>query len=366
MKKLFAILFLTTISFNSFAQTQTTLNFLRQEIDPVTVGLGGSAAAGGAGLFSIKQNPAHLNQVQEWEILYADRGFQNLAFSDDLQYHHLSAAYRINDKHSLGLSWRNFTWGEVVVTDGSGRIIKKGTAKDFSVALVYGLNITKSLQAGISFKYLISDLVGATSNSWATDIGLKWQLFKKSCFSLETTDFYGLKEVSLPDNNKGIFFGAALLNAGPQVSFITPEQKDPIPQMLRLGFSWQVVTSPLVGIRTVLDFNKDLVKTRVKGYEKTSDAFYKAWFTAWGGSPFREAAYHAGVEVRLAYLLSFRFGVRYQPFQENLNNTLLTLGFGIDLKYFSIHYGKWLERENMSLLYKDSHVIGIRVGNIHF
>ncbi|MFZ0390296.1 MAG: hypothetical protein WAN36_07525, partial [Calditrichia bacterium] len=180
--KLLVLFFWLSISIQfSFAQNQTTLNFLRQEIDPVTVGLGGSAAAGGAGLFSIKQNPAHLNQVQEWEILYADRRLMHRPLREDRYHFHLAAAYRINARHSLALSWRDFYRGDIVYIDDNGYPVKIGEQEDFALTLVYGLKWSESLYAGISFKYLRSDSdFKGLAKGWAVDAGISWQIFRKS------------------------------------------------------------------------------------------------------------------------------------------------------------------------------------------
>lgn len=346
-----------------FAQGATILDFLKWNIDPVAVGRGGSVVAAGAGLHSIYYNPAHLNQVTAWDVAYQRRSFSSLYLPKDWTYFAAAAAYRLNEQNVLSLYWQRMGFGEMVTANEQGIINKRGTAKDFAIGLTYGRKITPKFSGGITFKYLRSDLLGAAANGWAFDLGLNLQnLLPGVTLRFPGTKIPGLERFKPPEEKTGIQLGASLLNAGPQMYYLAPKQKDPIPQLLRLGFAYNAVSSPLVHFKLLFDFEKELVRRE----EVIADEFYKAWFTAWKGKPFTEATYHFGVDLSLVYLFSARFGFQYQPFAEWYNNTTLTFGLGINLKYFSIQYGRWLDRENVGHLYKDSYIIGVRVGNIQF
>ena len=346
-----------------FAQGATILDFLKWNIDPVAVSRGGSVVAEGGGLHSIYYNPAHLNKVTAWEVTYQRRSFSTLYLPKDWNYFAAAAAYRFDEKNVLSLHWQRMGFGEAIPSVEQGIIDKRGTAKDFAIGFTYGRKITPKISGGITLKYLRSDLLGAAANGWAFDLGLNLQnLLPGITLRFPGIEIPGLLRFKPQGETIGVQLGAALLNAGPQMYYLAPKQKDPIPQLLRLGFAYNALSSPLVHFKLLFDFEKELVRREAV----IADEFYKAWFTVWKGQPLKEAIYHFGLDARLAYVLSLRFGFRYEAFQNYFNNTILTMGFGINLKYFSIQYGKWLDRENISSLYRNSYIIGIRIGNIRF
>lgn len=355
----FVLVFLFTNGYNLIAQGQTILDFLKWDIDPVAVGRGGAATSQGEGFNSIFYNPAHINQFQSWNVSYYHRSFPSPVLPRDWNYFTLGAAYRFKEKNVIGLYWRKFGFGELITTDNMGNIVKRGTAKDFAVGIIYGRKLSSRLTAGLTFKYLRSDLVGAAANGWAFDLGLKCA----NILPILTVEIPGreIPELQLfkPSyESRGLQLGITLLHAGPQVYYLVPEQKDPIPQRIRLGIAHYVLTSPLLQVQTQFDFEKELVH-RPDIY---ADDFYKAWFTGWKGKTLKEATYHFGVDMRLAYIFNIRWGYQYQPFEDYFTSHVTTIGLGIKYKYVSFQYGTWLYRNNLSPLYNDSVVLSFNVG----
>lgn len=349
--------------FPLFAQNQTIMDFLKLDIDPVAVGRGGTATSDGEGFNSVFYNPANIDQFKTWDLSYGHRSFPSPAILPDLNYFTVGGVYRFNEKNIVGLYWRKFGFGEFVTTDFMGNIVKRGTAKDFAIGIIYGRKLSSSLTGGLTFKYLRSDMVWAVANGWAIDVGVKWSnLLPNTTLNFPGEGIRKLNFFKPETETKGLNIGCALLNAGPHVHYLSPDQKDPIPQRIRLGIAYHVITSSPLQVQTLFDFEKELVY-RPGIY---ADEFYKAWFTAWKGKTLKEATYHFGVDIRLAYIFNFRWGYQYQPFEDYFNSNVTTIGFGINLKYVSFQYGTWLDRNNLAPLYMDSVVFSVSAGNIVF
>ncbi|NIW42634.1 MAG: hypothetical protein GWN14_18830, partial [candidate division Zixibacteria bacterium] len=238
------------------------------------------------------------------------------------------------------------------------------------LGLTYGQRFSDHFQGGITIKFLRSfaGKIGGediSANSWAVDLGVNWiNLFPSSTFQLPSRNELIGKDWRKQIDNRGINIGVALLNAGPDIAYINESQADPIPQRLGIGVAYQLLASPVIGLGGLFDFEKELVHRD----EGDTDPFYQAWVTGWQGKTFKEAIYHFGAELQLVSVISFRYGYRYAPFQGVFDNEtgISTIGLGLDLKYISLHYGQWIDKDQLSVLRKNTYVIGLSMGNIEF
>lgn len=373
MGKIFVLLafFNCFVSFSLNAQNLfTALDFLKWPIDPVAIGRGESGTASAAGVQSLTFNPAHVNQLQSYQVFYNRQSFGEHVVSD-FSYFMAGAAYRLKEEHTLAIYWRRFGFGETFRTDPLWVFNEKFEPYDMSLGLVYGRRFGENLFGGVTLKYLRSFLGSfrdedITANSWAFDLGInRVNLFPSLTFKPSgTVNSEFIKKIQKPNRFQGLNIGAALLNAGPRIAYIDERQADPIPQRLRVGIAYQAVSSEIFGLQALFDFEKELVH-KDEGKMK-ADPFYKAWFTGWEGKTFKEAIYHFGIEVQLISIVNFRYGYRYEPLQEYFDKGVSTLGFSVDTKYASLHYGKWIDKDNISALIRGSYVIGVSVGNIKF
>lgn len=357
VKIIFHILILCNVTI--FAQNVTVLSFLQWDISPSAVSRGATSTAFGSKFSTIQYNPANINFLQKWTLSYNHRSF-GAGLPDGFSYILLGGSFRFNKKHSAGLFWQRFSFGKIIRTDIDGNTIEEVTAQDFALGAIYGIRFTKNFNGGLVFKFLRSDIFGTDANSWAFDIGVRWQnLLTSSTFTIHAQDMESLGTFKPAETYSGIGIGIALLNAGPHIAYLDPSQPDPIPQRLRLGIAYHTISSTVLRLILLFDFEKELVH---RG-EDQADSFVKAWFTSWKEQPFKNATYHFGLDMNLIYIFSLRFGYQYQLFQD-YSSSVFTLGFGIDLKFLSIQFGTWLQRENISALQMDSNLWGIRVGDI--
>jgi hypothetical protein len=58
----------------------------------------------------------------------------------------------------------------------------------------------------------------------------------------------------------GPAIGIAIQNIGPHVEYMDQNQRDPLPQNLRLGLAWQIVDTDIAGVLISADIQKLLVK----------------------------------------------------------------------------------------------------------
>lgn len=343
----------------------TVLDFLKWPIDPVAVGRGESGTASATGIQALTFNPAHVNQLQSYEVFYNRRALGE-SLTDDLGYFVAGVAYRFKEKHILTIYWRRFGYGELAKTDPHGFVSETYNPYDMALGLVYGRGFGEDFTGGITLQFLRSTLSGTAENSWAFDLGInRVNLFPSLTFipSGELNSEF-IKRIQKSGCFQGLNIGAALLNAGPHIAYLDESQADPIPQRLRVGIAYQAISSEIFGIEALFDFEKELVHWNED--ERKADPFYKAWITGWQGKTFKEAIYHFGIEVQLISVLNFRYGYRYEPFQDYFEKGVSTLGFSVDTKYVSLHYGRWINKDNISALYSGSYVIGLSVGNIPF
>jgi len=372
-QRIFLVLFLTFLfAFNSGAQTPTQMNFLVFDTHPLAVGQGGAGTASTEGIKGSFYNPALIGNTNRWELSYNRRIFQEPYFFFDIDYYTLAAAYRILPHDVLGIRFQREGLGENILVDPHGNIIKKEKSYEFALTFIYGHQFSKQFTAGIAFKYLYSKYFSATKDrpglkakGWAFDIGiLRKNIFPSLTFSFPNVTITGWDFFKPEQEEKGVTLGIALLNAGPHVWYIDPSQKDPIPQTLRLGLAYTIISSPVFQLQGVFDFEKRLVHRE----KIIADEFYKAWFTAWKDRPFKQAIYHFGANIRLFYIMNFTLGYQYQPFLDKTisDRSLFTMGLGINLKYFSIQYGDWLAKEDNSPFYRKSYVFSVQLQDIFF
>lgn len=116
---------------------------------------------------------------------------------------------------------------------------------------------------------------------------------------------------------QGLSFGLALLNAGPdRLEYLDETQRDPLPQIFRLGVAYNAVDTDEIGVLLAVDLDKELVERDESGLP---DGFVKSWFTSWGDG---FDGFHFGAEFNVYHIFAFRFGR-----DEELN---FNSGFGDD------------------------------------
>jgi hypothetical protein len=235
----------------------------------------------------------------------------------DLWHLHVAGAYQpwyMMDIGGFAMDWNFINFGTNDLTDGQGRTIGKTKSYEYVYTSGCGFNLEKigikNHAFGISTKYIYSALAPGSgpngegvSQSYAFDFGYLWQL--------------------LPY----IRFGFTFANMGPAVSYVSQDQKDPIPFTINTAVAYKdnfsINKIKVFELAAELRSNIEVVKNYP---DKDPDPFWKAIYTGLLHDTsktimdkFHEINWHAGfdatflntVSVRQGYLFD-KSGQRYE------------------------------------------------------
>lgn len=218
---------------------------------------------------------------------------------------------------------------------------------EFAVAAGYATKITDNLGIGVNARYIRSQLapIGTAqeagkgvANGFSFDVGM---LYKPQSVTIPFTDV---------DIGNRLSLGFNVSNIGPKIFYIDEAQADPLPMNLRMGFAFDILQSEYNNFTFETDFNRLLVKKYDNG---TSDQFYKAFFTTWGGKTIDEQLRLFDSSIGFEYwygsprLIALRFGYFYEdPSSGNRRYTTFGAGVRYDSYGFDFSYINAQQDEN--------------------
>ncbi len=241
-----------------------------------------------------------------------------------------AAGFSLGRWLNFGASYRRFEYGQYIVTDEAGFPLFKINPNDNTLCAGYAAAPTPWLSAGVNAKYIFLDDFYLARRSevistFGFDIGL---FFHDLCPFLtyadsghdfdSAADTFGgfLKRQSLP-RSRGISFGIAMQNIGPNFSYKDSQVEDPLPHKLRAGFAWRLMDTDQMGILIGTDVSRYLVGTI--------------------GTVYKNVNYHFGAEFSLDHILTLRGGyvsrVEYAP-----NYFTVGASVGLDRLHFDLSY----------------------------
>lgn len=168
----------------------------------------------------------------------------------DMYYDYLGVSRTLKNQGTIGGNIIYLTTGKTEVYDQYGTYLGDYTTFDISIGASYGFKVNPQLGVGINAKFIYSYLVagwvfdampelgierGGTGLSWALDGGA---LYKP------------LKNLSV---------GASLSNIGPNISYTSSGESDPLPRMLRLGVKYTPLEKENVKLSLTPEVTKVLV-----------------------------------------------------------------------------------------------------------
>ena len=218
-----------------------------------------------------------------------------------LYYVHIAGNQYVEDLGNLGINATYMTYGKQERTGenppGPGEEPETFSSYDLSIATSYGYQLSQKTGAGLTFKFILSDLApegaGETESSergqgisYAFDLGLKHKGVDfgqilvspyNGALSLYNgvASLTGLKKARLSKYSipvEKLDFGFNFQNIGPNITYINESQADPLPMNWRMGFSYRALESELNKFTFNLDMNKVLAN---------DDPVFKRMFTAW-------------------------------------------------------------------------------------
>lgn len=249
-----------------------------------------------------------------------------LAFSPWLPQFHADLYYsngtygrfieKLNGTVAINLILMNL--GEFQYTDINGNAQGTFTSTEFAIGASYGTMIAEDLAAGITVRYIQSNLT-ATSNSSKNagrgisagfDLAMLW------------------KPTHLGPVEDRLSLGFNLQNVGPKMTYIN--ESDPLPTTLRLGFGFKVFEDEFNKLTVSGDFAKLLV------YRDgvNADPVPKSFITAWQ-NPGAEWAF--GAEYWYNKLIALRAGYFWEPAAIG-NREYLNFGAGVKYNIFKLDF----------------------------
>jgi hypothetical protein len=210
-------LLLPALAFGQAKVGTAGAQFLKIGVSARAVGMGEAFLAVSDDASAIYYNPAGLVQLSGLEVMAS-----HIDYPADINYEFLGVAYpRFGGVWGLGLYMLNS--GDMSLNDyfhpsdedpySSGQTF---TAKDYAVALSYGVSLTDRFSVGLSFKFIDELYEEERASGWAADVG-----------TLYNTGFRGFK------------IAMAISNLGPDMKFI--EQSYPLPMSFKFGGSLDVI-----------------------------------------------------------------------------------------------------------------------------
>ena len=195
-----------------------------------------SGAMGDAGVAispdanAVHWNPAKLVFIDEMN----DMGY-SLSYSpwlralvNDINLAYLSGYKRLDRFSSIGVSLRYFSLGSITFTDVYGQTIRDFNPNEFAVDIAYSRKLSDNFSAGLTARYIFSNLTGGTQVAGAsTKPG--------QSISTDLSFYYQSNPFDIGDMPSSLAFGANISNIGAKMAYTENADRDFIPTNLRLG-----------------------------------------------------------------------------------------------------------------------------------
>ena len=221
-----------------------------------------SGAMGDAGVAispdanAVHWNPAKLVFIDEMN----DMGY-SLSYSpwlralvNDINLAYLSGYKRLDRFSSIGVSLRYFSLGSITFTDVYGQTIRDFNPNEFAVDLAYSRKLSDNFSAGLTARYIFSNLTGGTQVAGAsTKPG--------QSISTDLSFYYQTNSFDIGDMPSSLAFGANISNIGAKMAYTENADRDFIPTNLRLGSALNMDLDEYNKFTFTIDANKLLIPT---------------------------------------------------------------------------------------------------------
>lgn len=341
IKKACTLLFFLFISISSgFAQVGvTSVPFLQIEPDSRAAGMGNTGVAIADNASAIFWNPAGLgfqrgNQVS---ITHSEWLPQ---FNADLFYDYLVGKYYLENVGTIGAHITFLNLGEQVRTSAQGSRINRFNSYELSAGLSYGVQLNRNFSLGTGLRFIYSSLAEGQVSGQEINPG--------SSVGVDIAGMYKSDTFNLLNRDAHVNAGLNISNIGPEMRYTDNGQKDPLPTMLRVG--WSLTTNlDKDGINTLTianDISKIMARVDTSG---NSTGSVKALFSSWDS--FQRKTGNGTTTLSLGEQLMFATGLEYWYndlfalrggfYYENPNNgdrQYITLGAGLRYKFFGVDF----------------------------
>lgn len=361
-----AALFFMWPAFTNAQVAITAVPFLQIEPDSRGAGMGNTGVAIADNASALFWNPAGLafQKGSNQASITHSNWLANFNVND-LFYDYVVGKYYVEGIGTFGAHLTYLNLGEQAETrEDSPDIVSRFNSYELAFGGSYGLEVNKNLGVGTSLRIIYSSLASGVSGISAQKINPGTSVAVDLSFLYRTDPF------DLGGRNARFSFGTNLSNLGPGIQYTDNAQKDPLPTILRFGWSFDLDLDD-EGINKITIANDiSKVMARQESYEvQSGDSTVveyrpmkplKALFNSWnsferptGGGDFVDVGVFqqfmigAGLEYWYADQFALRGGYYYED-PNNGDREYITFGAGIRYSFIGVDFSyiKTLESDH--------------------
>ncbi|MEZ4983728.1 MAG: type IX secretion system outer membrane channel protein PorV [Saprospiraceae bacterium] len=271
----------------------------------------------------------------------------------DVYLAYLTGFKKLSDLEALGFGLRYFSLGSIQFTDVNGEPLLTGRPNEFEVALAYSRVLSDNFTAGLTGKFIYSNLAAGQQ----LDGGEIIKAGIAGAADVSFTYHNELKSGSLEDSELTV--GLALTNIGSKITYTKSIDRDFLPANFGLGAAWKMGFDDYNTLTIAADVNKLMVPTPCPlgvecdpdNEDRRAQSPVSAMFSSFGDAPegFSEEMKELMVSVGLEYWYNEQFAVRAGYFGEHLQKggrKYLTMGLGLKYNIFGLNFSYLIPTTN--------------------
>ncbi|MBS1645543.1 MAG: type IX secretion system outer membrane channel protein PorV [Bacteroidetes bacterium] len=247
-----------------------------------------------------------------------------------------------NHNQAISASLRYFSLGDINYVDINASPTGTGKPREFSLDLGYSRKLSEVLSAGVSLRYIHSNIASGLAGGSGAD-------YKPGNTAAADVGIYYTKTNEIDEFRKRNFsFGAVISNLGGKMSY-SSTRKDFIPINLGLGIAYTSKFDEFNKITFALDVNKLLVPTPLDSSTSGTPAYYYPDKTvvsgvlgSFGDAPggfneeLREFNFSLGAEYWYQDQFALRAGYYYEDKTKG-DRKYFTVGLGVKYNVFTLN-----------------------------
>ena len=265
----------------------------------------------------------------------------------DVYLAYLTGFYKLDEFQTLGMGLRYFSLGSIQFTDEEGQELLTGRPNEFEVAFAYARKLSDKLSAGITGKFIYSNLAAGQQLS-------SGDLIEAGVGGAADISFTYNTDIQTRNGKSDLTIGVAATNIGSKITYTKSIDKDFIPANLGIGAAWNLHLDDFNTLTFAADINKLMVPTpcptgadcdldgdgRVDYKQQSS---VSGIFSSFSDAPegfneeVKELMYSVGVEYWYDKQFAVRAGYYHEHVQKG-NRKFFTVGLGLKYNIFGMNF----------------------------